>query len=187
MTPKATMLKFTFAIFCTKALDFYTISAVFELFLCLKAVSCCRSSLLEISNGPVELELLFDQRLTQALSYFLGEALLCLNILNIFLVGPPPLSRCAPLTVLTLSNLQGGGPFPIPPPTDPLCLSLNLTFTHSTEVSPHISPLCQVFQVSGQYFFLYLGKLCEELRKLLRKSYCLSATCYAMKTELLNT
>lgn len=123
VTTKATMLKFTFAIFYIKVLDFQKISLrVFDCFRCSKAVSPCQRSSLEIS---VELELLFDQRLTQALSDVLCVALLCLNILNIFCVhvGPPPLSWCAPLTVLTLSNLQGGGPLPIPPPlASPLIL-----------------------------------------------------------------
>lgn len=129
VTTKATMLKFTFAIFYIKVLDFQKISLrVFDCFRCSKAVSPCQRSSLEIS---VELELLFDQRLTQALSDVLCVALLCLNILNIFCVhvGPPPLSWCAPLTVLTLSNLQGGGPLPIPPPlASPLILRFSSLF-----------------------------------------------------------
>lgn len=129
----------------------------FGCFQCSKAVTTCRRSLLEISNRPVELELLFDQWLTQALSYFLSEALLCLNILNILHVGPPPLSRCAQLTVLTLSNLQGGGPFPsLLPLATPSLLWLypHLTFTHSTEVSPtFLLSLSGVERFSALMFF----------------------------------
>lgn len=78
-----------------------------------KAVSHCGRSELELLKLPIEGPLF--QR-APAHSYFLTEALLCLNILNIFRVGPPP------LTVLTLSNLQGGEPFPLPPPNDPPAL-----------------------------------------------------------------
>lgn len=90
----------------------------------------------------------------------LGEALLYLNILNIFHVGPPPFSRCAPLTMLTLSILQGGELFPHPlPPTEPLWLSLYLTLTNSTEVLPTF------FGLFASFFFLLYGKLHAYLTK----------------------
>lgn len=173
-TPIATKLKFTFAIFSSKALVSYSNRSCFwSSVLGSEAVGLSGRSLLEISDAPVELELLFDQRLAQALSCFLGETLLCLNILNIFLWVLPLSPRCAPLTVLTLSNLQGGGPFPIPPPTDPVCLSPspNRTFTHSTEVLPTF-----FFSLSGvlSFWAVFFFSLEQELRK---QSYCLSATC----------
>lgn len=139
-------------------------------------MSRSKRSLLEILNGLIKLDLLCDQRLTQALSYVLCETFLCLNILNIFLVGPPPLSRCAPLTVLTLSNLLGGALFPISPPTDPLWHSLNLTFTHSTEVLPTF-----LLTLSGVSTFSTVFLFGTRKRK---QSYCQSATCHSMKTKL---
>lgn len=90
-------------------------------------------------------------------------------------MGPPPLSQCAPVTVLTLSNLQGGGPFPsllplLPPSTAPLILLLLVP----ERFCPRFSPICQVLKVSGQECFLPLPEgQHKELRKQ-NKSYCLN-------------
>lgn len=77
----------------------------------------------------------WSSSLTKGSSYFHNETLLCLNILNILHVGPPPLPVC---TAQCPDPLQPSGwrTFLMPPPPAAPCLSPHPTFTYSTEDLP---------------------------------------------------
>lgn len=110
----------------------------------------------------------------------LSEALLRLNILNILHQGSLPLpSRCTPVTALTLSNLQGGGPFP--PTPLPLCPS---SYFHSFHRGfERVSSSLR--QVLGVYWAASLeGPYTEERKR--HMSYCVSHEPAVWKSKPLN-